>query len=440
MESLTRSLVRLIRERPVSRADLQAGERYVRDWLGSWAAGASTEPGRILEACGQGDSDLEARVFLAAARSHVTETDDLHRASVTHPGCVVVPTALLLARRHSASGARALRAVLAGYEAMLRVGEALGPGHYRIFHNTATAGVFGAAAAACDLLDLGEEQWVWALGNAGTQAAGLWQFNEDATMSKHLHAGHAAAAGLRAARLAGAGFTGPARILEGDRGFFRGFCPDPEPEAVLRGADSWKLHETSLKPYPCCRHTHATIDGALELRSHLGGRWQDIESVRVETYPAALDVTDRPRPDSSYAAKFSLQYCLGRTLIDGAPGLESFHPERLRDPALQALLPRIEVGVDARLTALYPDQWGARVTIETGSGGRLEAQRDGPLGDPERPLEDQALDEKVRGLMVFGGMDPGTSDALIRAVKRLPDATTVPPLPTKDGWAAPDAP
>src|SRR5262245_13023100 len=186
--TLSRGLARLIKSRPVGDQDLIQAERYVRDWLGAMVAGGATEPGKILRAYSRNKSALEDRVFLAGALSHITETDDLHRGSTTHPACAVIPVALLLGRHLEKDGKESLHAVLGGYEAMLRVGEALGPAHYRIFHNTATAGVFGSAAAAACLLNLDQNEWVWAFGNAGTQAAGLWQFNADATMSKHLHA------------------------------------------------------------------------------------------------------------------------------------------------------------------------------------------------------------------------------------------------------------
>ena len=420
-DALSRSLARLIRSLPVSDADLEDAERYVRDWAGSAVAGAATQPGRMLRTYAREGTGVESTTFLAAALSHITEMDDLHRASTTHPGCVVVPTALILGQASGARGRRVLHAVLAGYEAMLRVGEALGPAHYRVFHNTATAGVFGAAAAAAWLLDLDEDQWVWALGNAGTQAAGLWQFNQDATMSKHLHAGHAAQAGLRAALLAREGFTGPAAILEGDKGFFRGLCPDARPDRVLAASTGWKLAETSFKPYPSCRHTHPAIDAALELRARLHPTpgTEAVRRIAIESYPAALELTDNPAPASPYAARFSIQFCVATALAFGRPGLGTFEPERLGDPALRALLERTTVALNPGLAAAYPARWGACVSVESADGTIHSAARETAKGDPEDPLTDAELDQKAWGLCAFGGWRADTIDGLLGEIREL---------------------
>lgn len=419
---LTRSLFRLVRRLHADEADLRAAERYVRDWLGSHVAGRTTGAGEALLAYGGSGRDLESRVFLASALSHVTETDDLHRASTTHPGCVVIPPAWLLGLDCGAGGGAMLRAVLVGYEAMLRVGESLGPGHYRTFHNTATAGVFGAAAAAASLLELDEERWVWAMGNAGTQAAGLWQFNVDAAMSKHLHAGHAASAGLRAALLAREGFTGAEAILEGEKGLYRGLCPDPRPEAVLREARGWKLEETSLKPYPSCRHTHPAVDAALELRDRLALHAEGADAltaVRIASYGPALALTDRPNPDTAYGAKFSIQYCTAVALLEGAPGLESFGPDRLADPGIRRVLDRISVRVDEELDRAYPERWGAEVGVRL-AGGELHVARVAEArGDPEAPLTDDEIDRKTLSLLAAGGVCGEEADGLLRRCRAL---------------------
>jgi 2-methylcitrate dehydratase PrpD len=427
MLSLTRSLARLTRARTATQADFAHAERFVRDWLGSYVAGAAAPVGVRLRTYGEASRGLEGQVFLAGALSHVTETDDLHPASITHPGCVVVSTALLLGRRLGVRGHAVLHAVLAGYEVMTRVGESLGPAHYRIFHNTSTAGVFGSAAAAATLLGLDEDQWVWAFGNAGTQAAGLWQFNDEGAMTKPLHAGHAAAAGLRAALLAREGFTGAEAILEGEKGLYRGMCPDARPDAVLAESEGWKLPETSMKPYPCCRHTHPAIDAALEVRERSGGA--PPTSVRIITYPAALDVTNRPSPRSKHEAHFSIQYCVATALLRGRPGLEAFESDALQDPLVRTILGSTFVETSAELAAAYPLRWGAGVEIESADGNRVGVLRRSAKGDADAPLDDAELDAKVLGLFGWAGVESRRGRGLLRRSRKLAQDGRVLALP-----------
>lgn len=420
--SLSRSLVQYIRGKQITPDDLAAAEFYVRDWLGSIAAGGATPQGRILNAYGGHRNDPENKVFLAGALSHITETDDLHRASITHPACVVIPSVVLMGKEISAGGEQILKSIIAGYEAMIRVGESLGKQHYKVFHNTATAGVFGAAAAVAYLLDLDEEQWVWAFGNAGTQAAGLWQFNEDATMSKHLHAGHATEAGVRAALLAGEGYTGPEKIFEGDKGFFKGYCPDPVPENLLKKSSGWKIAETSIKPYPSCRHTHPAIDVALNIRQELNEKEinpEEIQSLKIYTYSDALHLTDNSAPATTYAAKFSIQFCVIRTLLNGIPSLESFEGENLNDAAVRALLPKTEAVLDKTLEHNYPEKWGAKIDIVLTGGDKLSAGVETAKGDPELQLNNDELDMKIKNLFRYGGFSGEDTERILNECKQL---------------------
>ena len=185
-----------------------------------------------------------------------------------------------------------------------------------IWHNTATCGPFGSAMAAASLLGLDDEETLHALGNAGTQSSGFWQFMETGAMSKHLHAGRASESGLLAAELAAHGFTGSPEILEGAKGMFAGMCIDPIPENILADADGeWQLPLTSIKPWPSCRHTHPLIDCALELHGKLNG--EEITHVEIETYQAALAVCNRPDPYTEYQSKFSLYHCAAIAILDG---------------------------------------------------------------------------------------------------------------------------
>jgi 2-methylcitrate dehydratase PrpD len=399
---------------------LATARTYLLDWLGSALAGHSTAAGRILleyaadqpsgpcRIVGAGLArSHEVAALLNGALSHMVEMDDLDRGSVVHPGAVVIPAALATAELTGADGRALLAAIVAGYEVAIRIGEAVGKEHYFYFHNTATCGVFGAAAAAGWLLGVDRDQFVWALGNAGTQAAGLWQFNADGAMSKHLHAGRAAASGLLAADLAARGFSGARRILEGRRGFFAATAPGAQPERVVAGLDerpaAYRIEGVSIKPHASCRHTHPAIDAALALRPLLQG--QPVARVFVETYQAALDLCDNPDPQTPYAAKFSLHYCVASALCLGHAGLDAFAPQALGAEPVRALLPRTTAVVEPAFEAQYPQSWPTRVRICLEDGSELDHTVTTPKGDPENPLTAEELEAKFRQLAAYGGHD-----------------------------------
>ncbi|MDE0060379.1 MAG: MmgE/PrpD family protein [Defluviicoccus sp.] len=419
--TLTEGLVSLIRARPISRADLDAMASIALDGIANMLAGRATEPGRILRRWGAEKRDPGRRALVMGGCMHVLEVDDLHRGSVTHPGCVVIPAALALADSEGADGEAFLRAVLHGFEAVCRVGMSVGPTHYKVWHNTATCGPFGAAMAAASLIGLDDEAVVHALGNAGTQSAGLWEFLNTGAMSKHLHAGRAAEAGVVAAELAAGGFTGPPAILEGPQGLYAGACPDADPGAVLRHPDApWAVHATSIKPWPSCRHTHPVIDAALELSARIDAA--AVTGVEASTYRAAVDVCDRPMPASPYEAKFSLQHCIAAALTDGAVGFETFEAEsRAR---LAALRSRVRVGAGTPYVTDYPAAWGGEVTAILADGSRASAARRQCKGDPEAALDRGEMADKARELLRFGRV--AEPEAVIDGVLAMAGGGTVP--------------
>lgn len=427
MPSLTEQLVKLIRAKPIADEDRDGAARFLLDTVANALGARNTEPGRMLRAwfARQG-ADAGRQAFLIGGLAHILEMDDLHRSSVTHPGCVVVSAALALASRERSSGTAMLEAVLRGYEAVARIGMAVGPAHYRIWHSTATCGPFGAAMAAADLLGLDNAQTVHALGNAGTQASGLWQFIETGAMSKHLHAGRAAEAGVTAAELAALGFTGPPAILEGAKGLFAGACPDADPGAVMRDPEApWQLQATSIKPWPCCRHTHPAIDAAMELHGRLGG--VPPQAIEVATYGAALEVCDRPAPDSEYAAKFSLQHCAAIALMDGRIGFDSF--DGAARGRLAALSKRVTLRAAEPFVSAYPRTWGAQITLRLQDGSELTATRAACKGDPDYPLGDGELIAKAELLLAHGGIEGAKARRVIESLLGL----------AKDGAASPAA-
>ncbi len=424
--SLTRTLLQQA-GRPVDAPARRRAVLHWLDWIGCVAGGARSPVGQVLRGLRQPGGaasllgtagDEWTAVLLDAGCANVEEMDDMHRQAILHPGPVVIPALAGLARARLPRR-RVLDALVRGYEAMIRVGRAVGPRHYFHWHNTATAGVFGAAAACADALGLAPEAAVWALGNAGTQAAGLWQVRLEPVMSKQLHTAHAAWAGRSAARLAAAGFTGPAQILEGERGFFAAMCADGNPEAVTRAEADWLIHQTSFKPWPACRHTHPTIDCVLALRELAGGRPLRFSRARVETFGDAVAICDRPRPATRTEAKFSLQYCVAAAAALGPLQPDHFDGACFGRPDLVEAAGRVVLQVGEEQARAYPDHYGARVTLELASGLSVaHAVRDA-LGDPERPVGEDALFAKARSLMAYGGVPAARAAAVLDAAAAL---------------------
>jgi 2-methylcitrate dehydratase PrpD len=388
-------------------------KRYLLDWLGSAYAGRTQRPPLMMldvlrELGGKPESTIildgsKTMCLLAAlingASSHVVEMDDLHRESVFHPGAAIMPAAFALAERESASGKELIVAITAGYEIGIRIAMAVGPSHYRYWHTTGTCGTFGAAAGAAKVLGLSATQLSWALGSAGTQAAGLWAFLVESAMSKHLHPGKAAMDGLLAALLAQKGFTGAQSILESEKGFFRATSQDfDENKCIEDLGKHFVCERNSLKFHASCGHTHSAIDAVLKATQSKPMKPEDIERVEVHTYQAALDLLGDVEPRTPYLAKFSMPFCVATALRYGHVSLEDFSPARLEDPDLLTLMGRIIVDSDPEISRRYPRKWPARVEIFLRDGRHLTDASDYPKGDPENPLSDEEVIEKFKRL------------------------------------------
>lgn len=339
--------------------------------------------------------------LLNGAASHVIELDDIHKSSVVHAATVIMPAAIAVAEWQNVSGKALLEAIIVGYEVAFRVGEAVTPSHYYYFHNTATCGTFGATAAVAKLLKLSESEIVQAFGSAGTQASGLWEFIEDGAMSKQLHPGKAAMHGILSVLLAEQGFTGATAIFEGRRGFFEAMSTEYDASRMTEGLGThYKIMENAFKVHASCRHTHAAMDIAFTLHEKILSRGvEDIQSVEVGAYQVALDITDDPDPQTVYAAKFSMQFCVALMLLTGKGGFSSFNEETLDDENVRQLMTRVRFSKDDAIDARYPTEWGAKIMIHWQDGTTDVAETAFPKGDPENPLTKEDFIEKFKNLV-----------------------------------------
>jgi 2-methylcitrate dehydratase PrpD len=422
---------------------IEEAERATLDWYGSTLAGSFEPPARMAREIavrlgasvdatifGGGKGSAAAAAFANGVACHILELDDVHKGSTLHAAAPVISAAYAVAEREHASGERFLLAVVAGYDAALRIGEAVNPGHYRFWHPTGTAATFGAAVAAGSLLGLTGQEMLDALGSAGTQAAGLWEFNADGTMSKHLHPGKAAMNGILAADLARAGFTGASRILEGERGFFRSMTGTHDASRITEALGThWKVTENCYKLHACCGHTHSAIDLALSARQ-AAPPGAGVMAIEIDTYGPGYEIVKEQSPKTPYQARFSLAYCVAAALSDGAVGLAQFPADRftetgVRDPVIGPLLNVTTIRVSEDLTRRYPAAWPARLRLQYADGTTWSGAADFPRGNPENPVGTSTLVEKFTALVAPRLGAPAAAKALgsVRTLRQAPDVS-----------------
>lgn len=417
------------------------------DTLGSCLASSRQDFGRaVTEAAGRLGGGPEsvvvgtrARVGAAAAvlangtLAHGLDFDDTREDAIVHTGCVAVTTALAVAEAVGASGRAALEAMIAGVEVMCRVGLAV-PGrfHARHYHPTALAGGFAAAAAAGRLYGLTEDQLVHALGICGSQASGVIEYLADGSWTKRLHPGWAAHAGVSAALLARAGFTGPETVFEGAHGFYAAFAGGHDPERLEAQVASlgrtWELANLTFKPYPCGSIAHPYMDCALRLRERHRFRPEEIAEVRCRTAEGPIPrlwepLTAKHRPPNGYAAKFSLPYLLASILVHGRATLADFTDEAVRDETRRRVAATVHYDVDPTID--YPRHFVGHVAVRLTDGRVLEERQDHPRGGPEFPMTREELTAKFRANAAEAIADPQAARviALVEALAAQPGIT-----------------
>ncbi|MEH7344684.1 MmgE/PrpD family protein [Bacillus sp. JJ1532] len=416
----------------------------ILDWYGSALAGKDEKPiqsiKELIEEWGGheqatlitgGKSSIGNACLVNAASSHIVELDDIHKSSIIHAGTVVIPAAVAVAEGYNLSGKDLITAVVAGYEICYRIGEAVSPSHYYYWHNTATCGTFGSAAAVAKLLNLSIEQTAYALGNAGTQAAGLWEFIEDGANTKQLHTAKAAYNGTVAALLAKKNFTSASKILEGRRGFFHAMSEKFDPEKITTNlGQEFKIIENSFKIHASCRHTHPAMDCVLDIMKEQSLQHDQLQKITIKTYQTVLNITDNPNPDTVYASKFSSQFCAALIAANSRASLNDYSEEILYSAEIRELMSKVEVLVDPYYENAYPEKWGAKVEILLKDGRTFIQSTDYPKGDPEKPAAKDELIQKFE-VMTYGKID--NAEDQIKAILHLEDWTVKEWMSLKEG-------
>jgi 2-methylcitrate dehydratase PrpD len=399
------------RSRAVDAEVAHHARRALVDWFAALLAGASRAPATLMSAALEDETrggggavcyvsgrqvPLRHAALLNGTASHTVEFDDIYRYAVYHPGCPTIAAALAAAQSRGADMDLLLRAMIAGYEVSCRIGVAVQPSHYDFWHTTGTVGTFGAAAAVAVALNCDAERTAHAIATCATMASGLQQAFRGEGMSKPLHPGHAAEAGAMAAMAAARGMTGALDVLHGPAGFAAATSEDTgkweKPLANI--GKPYAITDMTFKNHGCCGHIFAALDAVRDLQLEAGFSAGDVLGVHVGGYKATKDVCDRPTAATEQDCRFSTQFTVATMLLYGGVRLAAFEPERLTDPAIRAVMPKVTVALDPECAAAFPSKRSAKVEIKLRDGRVLNRHQHTRKGDPDAPLSDADLSDK----------------------------------------------
>ncbi len=349
--------------------------------------------------------------YINGTMAHALDYDDVIHVGplwMGHPSVAILPAVLAIAEKSNASGKQVLLAYCVGMEVYAKVGLLVGDKPYKEgWHNTSFIGTMAAVAGVAKVLNLNEQQLRRAFGIAASLAGGLRQ--NFGTMTKPLHAGIAARNGVEAVLLAAAGFTADENIFEAPLGFRNVFTAGradisqeiPQGNATMSPAqfaaslgEPWTIYSpgAAFKICPSCRATHFGMEAALNFRQRAADPLQ-IEEVECHVPNHMESVLFYHNPAAGLEGKFSLEYVLARTLLDGVPKIGDFTDERVNEPKIKQLISKI------RWNSFEPaaGTFGApEFIIKLKDGTRFHSQVEFPRGEPENPVSAEVLVDKFR--------------------------------------------
>lgn len=357
--------------------------------------------------------------------AHGEDFDDTFEGGPVHAGAVIVPAVLAVAEERGLSGDAVLKGLAIGVELLCR-GSLVAPQaiHKAGFHPTAVLGSLAASAAVSGAMGLDGAAIARGLGTAGSMASGIIEYLTDGSWTKRLHAGWAAQAGIRAARLAEAGFVGPVTVLEGPHGFYKAFAPSRKPAfaPLVEGlGETWVTATLAFKPYACGTMTQPFVDCAIDL-ARQGIGLDDIAEMVCEVGEGTVHRLWEPldlkrKPPNGYAGKFSTPYCIAVGFLDRKAGLEQFTDERAMDPRLRELAGKVNYVVNPNDP--YPRNFTGHIRAMLKDGSVREVRRGHMRGGQHEPLTDEDIHQKFLDNARFGGWPEEKAKSVASALNRI---------------------
>jgi 2-methylcitrate dehydratase PrpD len=420
-------------------------KQHVLDTLAAMVSGSELPPGRkaiefarayggekvVTVVC----SNLLCGPIEAALANGVLaqadETDDSHAASLSHPGCAVVPAALAAGERFGIDGAQFLRAVALGYDIGTRVSMTLGGQKYmnethRDTHSLSEG--FGAAAASGSAANLNAEQMRWLLDYAAQQSSGIafWQRDTQHIEKAFVFGGMTARDGVTAAMLVQSGWTGVDDAFSGSDNFLLASLPKADPAGLVdKLGERYEVVRTNIKKWSVGSPIQAPLDALENLRKKHPFEKEQVKQViaRLATDEAAV-VDNRDIPD------ICLQHMMAVMLIDKTASFRAAHDKaRMQDPGVLRERTKIQISPDAELEKLLPKRV-AIVELTLTDGTHLSERVEAVRGTVENPMTREEVVAKARDLMapVLGAAIAGKLIDKVLALESAKDIRELRPL------------
>ena len=379
-------------------------KRALLDYMSCIISGSKEPIVSALASCLDSDKkssspsfDIYNNAFINGVRAHAIDFDDGYTQGSCHPGAVIFPAVFSIAKKYNSSTDEIIKAVVLGYDVMLRIAATVHPTSAKYgFHNTSIAGIFGAAAAAASIIGLDPKKMRNALGLAASFSGGILEFLEEGADSKRLHAGKAARDGVLCAEMAARGISGPNHFLEGNFGFFNAFTRNEIRSNFIIDSIGQKflISDVYFKLYPCCRHYHAAIDAALDLKSEVNFQINEIKSIEIGLYEIAVKGHDQKIIKNLLEAQMSAPCAISLALLDNEVSNTSFSTSSLDRLDFQRTIEKTTTVIDPLCESIYPSVRSGVVTLTLTNGTQLQKRIDNPKGESSNPLSDTDLEKK----------------------------------------------
>jgi hypothetical protein len=286
----------------ITSADRERACLLFSDYLHLVLSGKKEVPSKF------GDDSLSNIAFFAKASS-VSDLDDVNWKQLTHPGSIIFSSLLPFLFSKDVNSKNFLRAVIAGYHGSSLLAQTLQPTHSQNWHASATSGIFGAALATANLLELSDDQKAQALHLASASVGGSSNAPRSQNGATRFTRIHAALMGSMSTLEAAESSPAPLYMVDGPGGLSERFgVVDHLP--AIKPNDA--LHQISIRYFPYSGFSHNALE---KLEKYLPLDSNSVKSIELQLHEPLFTLIG----SSNKGPWWDLAAAISNTIANGDP-------------------------------------------------------------------------------------------------------------------------